>query len=148
MAMTMNGEYQLPVSRETVWVKLNDTETLKACIPGCESFDKLSDTEFQAVAVTKIGPVKAKFRGKVTLSDLDPPNGYKISGQGDGGVAGFASGGATVKLEPKDGGTLLSYTVEAQIGGKLAQLGQRCSKETGRRILQEIRRFSAPSRPN
>ena len=110
MAMTMNGEYQLPVARETVWEKLNDAETLKACIPGCESLDKLSDTEFQAVAVTKIGPVKAKFKGKVTLSDLDPPNGYKISGQGDGGVAGFATGGATVKLEPKDGGTLLILT--------------------------------------
>ena len=124
MAMTMNGEYQLPVARETVWEKLNDAETLKACIPGCESLDKLSDTEFQAVAVTKIGPVKAKFKGKVTLSDLDPPNGSD-SGQGDGGVAGFATGGATVKLEAKDGGTLLIYTVEAQIGGKLAQLGQR-----------------------
>ena len=109
MAMTMNGEYQLAVSRETVWEKLNDTETLKACIPGCEQLDKLSDTEMQAVATVKIGPVKAKFKGKVTLSDLDPPNGYKISGQGDGGVAGFAKGGATVKLTPKDGGTLLSY---------------------------------------
>ena len=108
MAMTMNGEYQLPVSRETVWVSSMIPQTLKACIPGCESFDKLSDTEFQAVAVTKIGPVKAKFKGKVTLSDLDPPNGYKISGQGDGGVAGFASGGATVKLEPKDAGTCLA----------------------------------------
>ncbi len=117
MAMTMNGEYQLAVPRETVWAKLNDTEILKACIPGCEQFDKLSDTEFQAVSTTKIGPVKAKFKGKVTLSDLDPPNGYKISGQGDGGVAGFAKGGATVKLEPKEGGTLLSYTVEAHIGG-------------------------------
>ncbi len=98
MAMTMSGEYQLAVPRETVWEKLNDTETLKACIPGCEQLDKLSDTEFQAVATTKIGPVKAKFKGKVTLSDLDPPNGYTISGQGDGGVAGFAKGGATVKL--------------------------------------------------
>ena len=98
MAMTMSGEYQLAVPRETVWEKLNDTETLKACIPGCEQLDKLSDTEFQAVATTKIGPVKAKFKGKVTLSDLDPPNGYKISGQGDGGVAGFAKGGATIKL--------------------------------------------------
>ena len=149
MAMTMTGEYQLPVTREIVWVKLNDTETLKACIPGCESFDKLSDSEYHAVAVTKIGPVKAKFKGKVTLSDLDPPNGYKISGQGDGGVAGFASGGATVKLEPKDEGTLLSYAVEAQIGGRLAQLGQRlvngAAKETCRRILQEIRRVCKPA---
>ena len=148
MAMTMNGEYQLPVSRETVWVKLNDTETLKACIPGCELFDKLSDTEFQAVAVTKIGPVKAKFKGKVTLSDLDPPNGYKISGQGDGGVAGFASGGATVKLEPKDGGTLLSYTVEAQIGGKLAQLGQRLVNGAAKKLADEFfKKFAASVSP-
>ena len=144
MAMTMTGEYQLPVSQETVWVKLNDTETLKACIPGCESFDKLSDTEFQTVAVTKIGPVKAKFKGKVTLSDLDPLNGYKISGQGDGGVAGFASGGATVKLEPKDGGTLLSYTVEAQIGGRLAQLGQRLVNGAAKKLADEFfKKFAA-----
>src|SRR5690606_3089127 len=113
MAMTMTGEVQLPASRETVWAKLNDPETLKACIPGCEELNQLSDTEFEAVAVNKIGPVKAKFKGKVTLSDLDPPNGYKISGQGDGGVAGFAKGGATVALTDKDGGTLLTYNVEA-----------------------------------
>jgi uncharacterized protein len=144
MAMTMNGEYQLPVARETVWEKLNDAETLKACIPGCESLDKLSDTEFQAVAVTKIGPVKAKFKGKVTLSDLDPPNGYKITGQGDGGVAGFATGGATVKLEPKDGGTLLIYTVEAQIGGKLAQLGQRLVNGAAKKLADDFfQKFAA-----
>ena len=146
--MTMTGEYQLPVSRGTVWVKLDDAETLKACILGCESFDKLSDTEFQAVAVTKIGPVKAKFRGKVTLSDLDPPNGYKISGQGDGGVTGFASGGATVKLEPKDGGTLLSYTVEAQIGGKLTQLGQRLVNGAAKKLADEFfKKFAASVSP-
>ena len=138
MAMTMTGEYQLPVAREVVWVKLNDTETLKACIPGCESFDKLSDTEYQAVAVTKIGPVKAKFKGKVTLSDLDPPKGYKISGQGDGGVAGFAKGGATVKLAPKNGGTVLSYNVDAQIGGKLAQLGQRLVNGAAKKIADDF----------
>ena len=144
MAMTMNGEYQLPVARETVWQKLNDAETLKACIPGCESLDKLSDTEFQAVAVTKIGPVKAKFKGKVTLSDLDPPNGYKITGQGDGGVAGFATGGATVKLESKDGGTLLIYTVEAQIGGKLAQLGQRLVNGAAKKLADDFfQKFAA-----
>jgi carbon monoxide dehydrogenase subunit G len=148
MAMTMNGEYQLPVPRETVWAKLNDAETLKACIPGCESLDKVSDTEFQAVAVTKIGPVKAKFKGKVTLSDLDPPNSYKISGQGDGGVAGFASGGATVKLEPKDGGTLLSYTVEAQIGGKLAQLGQRLVNGAAKKLADDFfQKFAASVTP-
>ena len=98
----------------------------------------MSDTEFQAVATTKIGPVKAKFKGKVTLSDLDPPNGYKISGQGDGGVAGFAKGGATVKLEPKDGGTLLSYAVEAQIGGKLAQLGQRLVNGAAKKLADDF----------
>ena len=148
MAMTMNGEYQLPVPRETVWEKLNDAETLKACIPGCEQLDKLSDTEMQAVAVVKIGPVKAKFKGKVTLSDLDPPNGYKISGQGDGGIAGFASGGATVKLEPKDGGTLLSYAVEAQIGGKLAQLGQRLVNGAAKKLADEFfQKFAAAVSP-
>ena len=148
MAMTMNGEYQLPVSRETVWAKLNDTETLKACIPGCESFEKLSVTEFQAVAVTKIGPVKARFKGKVTLSDLDPPNGYKISGHGDGGVAGFASGGATVKLKPKDGGTSLIYTVEAQIGGKLAQLGQRLVNGAAKKLADQFfKKFAASVNP-
>ena len=148
MAMTMNGEYQLPAPRETVWEKLNDAATLKACIPGCEELDKVSDTEFQAVAVTKIGPVKAKFKGKVTLSDIDPPNGYKISGQGDGGVAGFASGGATVKLEPKDGGTLLSYAVEAQIGGKLAQLGQRLVNGVAKKLADEFfQNFAAAVNP-
>ena len=148
MAMTMNGEYQLAVPRETVWAKLNDTEVLKACIPGCEQFDKLSDTEFQAVSTTKIGPVKAKFKGKVILSDLDPPNGYKISGQGDGGVAGFAKGGATVKLEPKEGGTLLSYTVEAQIGGKLAQLGQRLINGATKKMADEFfKKFAAAVNP-
>ena len=138
MAMTMTGEYQLPVPPETVWEKLNDPATLKACIPGCEQLDKTSDTEFQAVATTKIGPVKAKFKGKVTLSDIDPPNGYRISGQGDGGVAGFAKGGATVKLAAKDGGTLLTYAVEAQIGGKLAQLGQRLINGAAKKVADDF----------
>jgi len=138
MAMVMTGEVQLPASREAVWAKLNDAETLKACIPGCEELVKLSDTEMTAVATTKIGPVKARFKGNVTLSDLDPPNGYKISGQGEGGVAGFAKGGATVKLTPKDGGTLLSYEVEAQIGGKLAQLGQRLINGASKKIADDF----------
>src|SRR2546430_15281103 len=104
MAMVMDGEVQLPAAREVVWAKLNDPGVLKVCIPGCESLEKLSDTEFQAVAVTKIGPVKARFKGKVRLSDLDPPNGYRISGEGDGGGAGFAKGGATNGLSPSDAG--------------------------------------------
>jgi carbon monoxide dehydrogenase subunit G len=138
MAMTMTGEVQLRATREVVWAKLNDPEVLKACIPGCEELSKTSDTEFQAVAVTKIGPVKARFKGKVQLSDLDPPNGYRISGEGDGGVAGFAKGGATVALSEKDGGTLLTYNVEAQIGGKLAQLGQRLVNGAAKKIADEF----------
>jgi uncharacterized protein len=148
MAMTMSGEYQLAVPPQTVWEKLNDPATLKACIPGCEQLDKTSDTEFQAVATTKVGPVKAKFKGKVTLSDLDPPHGYKISGQGDGGVAGFAKGAATVKLEPKDGGTLLTYAVEAQIGGKLAQLGQRLINGAAKKVADDFfENFAAAVNP-
>ena len=143
MAMTMNGEVQLAAPREAVWAKLNDPEVLKACIPGCEELEKTDDHGFRAVAKMKVGPVSARFKGKVTLSDLDPPNGYKISGEGEGGVAGFAKGGATVGLAEKDGGTLLTYNVEAQIGGKLAQLGQRLingsGQETGRRILRQFR---------
>jgi carbon monoxide dehydrogenase subunit G len=148
MAMTMTGEYQLEATPQTVWERLNDTATLKACIPGCEQLDKLSDTEFQAIATVKIGPVKAKFKGKVTLSDLDPPNGYMISGQGDGGVAGFAKGGATVKLAPKDSGTLLSYAVEAQIGGKLAQLGQRLINGAAKKVADDFfKNFAAAVNP-
>lgn len=138
MAMVMTGEVQLAASREVVFAKLNDAEVLKACIPGCEELNKLSDTELQAVAVVKIGPVKARFKGKVHLTDLDPPNGYKISGEGDGGVAGFAKGGATVGLADKDGGTLLTYNVEAQIGGKLAQLGQRLINGSAKKLADEF----------
>ena len=138
MAMTMTGEYQLPASQQAVWEKLNDPAVLKACIPGCQELNKTGDNGFQAVATIKIGPVKATFKGAVTLSDIDPPNGYKISGQGEGGVAGFAKGGATVKLAPKDGGTLLTYDVEAQIGGKLAQLGQRLINGAAKKVADDF----------
>ena len=138
MAMTMSGEVQLPATREAVWTKLNDPVVLKGCVPGCEQLDKVSDTEFQAIASIKVGPVKARWKGKVRLSDLDPPNGYKISGEGEGGVAGFAKGGATVGLADKDGGTLLSYNVEAQIGGKLAQLGQRLINGAAKKLADDF----------
>ena len=138
MALTMSGEVQLPADRATVWEKLNDPSVLRACVPGCEQLDKLSDCEFQAVAVTKIGPVKARWKGKVRLTDLDPPNGYRISGEGEGGVAGFAKGGALVSLADRDGGTLLSYTVDAQIGGRIAQLGQRLVVGASRKIADEF----------
>jgi uncharacterized protein len=138
MAMTMNGEVQLAATREVVWAKLNDATVLKQCIPGCEELDMSSPTEFQAIATIKIGPVKAKFKGKVHLTDMDPPNGYKISGEGEGGVAGFAKGAAVVKLTDKDGGTLLSYDVESQIGGKLAQLGQRLVQGTAKKLADDF----------
>jgi carbon monoxide dehydrogenase subunit G len=138
MAMNMSGEYELAAAPEVVWQKLNDAETLKASIPGCEQLDKISDTEFQAVATVKIGPVKARFKGRVQLTDLNPPHSYKISGEGEGGVAGFAKGGATVKLTPKDGHTVLAYDVEAQIGGKLAQLGQRLVNGAAKKVADEF----------
>jgi carbon monoxide dehydrogenase subunit G len=138
MAMTMSGEVQLPASREAVWEKLNDPAVLKACIPGCEELERTEDGGFRAVAKMKVGPVSARFKGKVMLSDLAPPNGYRISGEGEGGVAGFAKGGATVSLTEKDGGTLLSYNVEAQIGGKLAQLGQRLVNGSAKKLADEF----------
>jgi carbon monoxide dehydrogenase subunit G len=138
MAMTMTGEVQLPASREVVWDKLNDPAVLKACIPGCEDLTKSGDNQFEAVAKMKVGPVSARFKGKVTLTDLDPPNGYRISGEGEGGVAGFAKGGATVALAEQDGGTLLTYNVEAQIGGKLAQLGQRLINGAAKKLADEF----------
>jgi uncharacterized protein len=138
MAMTMSGEVQLAASRDVVWEKLNDPAVLKSCIPGCEELETTDEGGFRATAKIKVGPVSARFKGKVTLSDLDPPNGYKISGEGEGGVAGFAKGGATVALADKDGGTLLTYNVEAQIGGKLAQLGQRLINGSAKKIADEF----------
>ena len=138
MAMVMSGEQQLAAPREAVWAKLNDPAVLKACIPGCETLDVTGENEFTVVATNKVGPVKARFKGKVRLTDLDPPNGYKISGEGDGGIAGFAKGGAVVRLTDKDGGTLLTYNVEAQIGGKLAQLGQRLVNGAAKKLADDF----------
>nr|PZN86904.1 MAG: carbon monoxide dehydrogenase [Pseudomonadota bacterium] len=126
MAVNMSGEVILAADRERVWAMLNDPEVLKICIPGCETFEPDGENTFRAVARVKIGPVNARFKGKVSLSDIDAPNSYKISGEGEGGVAGFAKGGAAVRLEPtEDGGTRLIYDVEANVGGKIAQLGSR-----------------------
>ena len=123
--MDLTGEYRIPATREKVWEALNDPEILKQCIDGCQELNKDSDTEFSAKVTAKVGPVKAKFAGKVTLSELDPPNGYTISGEGQGGVAGFAKGGADVKLADDGGETVLSYEAKAEVGGKLASVGSR-----------------------
>jgi carbon monoxide dehydrogenase subunit G len=139
MAMTMTGEIVLPADKATVWKRLNDADTLKASIPGCESLEKVSDTEFRAVVKVKIGPVGARFKGKVNLTDIDPPNGYRIVGEGEGGIAGFAKGGATVNLTDADGGgTKLSYQVDAQVGGKIAQLGARLIDSTAKKLAGEF----------
>src|SRR5690242_9988113 len=138
--MDLTGDYRIPAPREAVWAALNDPEILKGCIPGCEELNKTSDTEFVARVVAKIGPVKAGFNGKVTLSDLDPPSGYTITGEGQGGAAGFAKGGAKVRLEPVDGGTatVLHYAADAQIGGKLAQIGSRLVEGTARKLADDF----------
>lgn len=139
MAMTMTGEVTLPASKDVVWAKLNDDAVLKACIPGCETLTKEDDTHFSAVVKVKLGPVKATFKGKVELQDLDPPNGYRIVGEGEGGIAGFAKGGAGVRLADADGGqTVLSYEVEAQVGGKLMQMGSRLIDSVSKKLADEF----------
>lgn len=141
--MEMSGAYIIPAPRARVWRALNDPETLRQCIPGCESIDKLSDTEFTAKVRAKIGPVSAAFAGRVELSELDPPNSYRISGEGKGGVAGFAKGGAHVRLADTADGTELSYRADAQVGGKLAQIGSRLVDASAKSIANDFfQRFS------
>ncbi len=142
--MDMTGERRIPAPRQKVWEALNNPEVLKAAIPGCESMEKLSDTELKATAAVKIGPIAARFTGKVNLLDLDPPNSYRIDGEGQGGVAGFAKGGAVVRLVDDGAGTLLSYDVKAQVGGKIAQLGARLIDATAKQMADAFfNNFSA-----
>jgi hypothetical protein len=142
--MNMTGERFIAAPRMAVWAGLNDPEVLKDCIPGCESLEKISDTQMKAVAGIKLGPVSAKFQGQVTLSDLDPPNGYRISGEGKGGPAGFAKGGAEVRLIDQNAGTLLTYTVDAQVGGKIAQVGARLIDATAKTMAEQFfKKFAA-----
>ncbi len=133
--MQMNGSERIAASKEVVWAALNDPEILKQCIPGCEKLEKTSDNEMTATVTLKVGPVKASFNGKVTLSDIDAPNGYRIAGEGAGGMAGFAKGGANVRLEEESPDvTVLHYDVDAQIGGKIAQLGGRLLDSTDKKL--------------
>src|ERR1700722_14451829 len=136
--MEMHGELRIPAPRADVWAKLNDPDVLKTCIPGCESVDKVAYTEFTAKVVARVGPVKASFSGKVTLTDLDPPAGYTITGEGTGGVAGFAKGSAKVSLDDAGAETVLRYGVQAQVGGKLAQIGSRLIDATSRKMADEF----------
>ena len=136
--MKMNGEFRVPTDRETVWRALNDPEVLKDCLPGCQEIEKTSDTEMTATLVIKVGPVKATFAGGVTLSDLDPPNGYTLSGQGQGGAAGFASGEARVRLVADGGETVVQYECDAKVGGKLAQIGSRLIDSTAKKLARQF----------
>jgi carbon monoxide dehydrogenase subunit G len=136
--MEMSGEYRIPASRDKVWAALNDPVVLKACIPGCQSLEKLNDNEMNATVVAKVGPVKATFNGHVTLSNIDPPKGYTITGEGKGGVAGFAKGGADVALKEDGAGTILNYTASAQVGGKLAQIGARLIDATAKQMADQF----------
>ncbi len=136
--MQMSGEYRIEAPREAVWAALNDPEVLKQAIPGCEEIEKVSDTELAAKVKVKVGPVSAKFSGTVRLSDLDPPRGYTISGEGKGGPAGFAKGGAKVRLEEDGAATILFYDVEAQVGGKLAQIGSRLIDATAKKMANDF----------
>ncbi len=142
--MDLSGEYRIPAPRERVWAALNDPDVLRACIPGCRSLDKVSDTEFASTVAAKVGPVSATFRGSVVLSDLDPPRGYTISGQGQGGAAGFARMSAKVTLDDDQGETLLRYEARADVGGKLASVGSRLVQGVAKKNADDF--FSAFAR--
>jgi len=146
--MEFSGRYVVPAAPETVWAALNDPETLKDCIPGCQKLEKTDPTSFVATATLKIGPVKATFQGKVGLSELDPPHRCRLTGEGQGGVAGFAKGDADVVLTPEGDATVLTYTARASVGGKLAQIGQRLIDGAARQIADDFfDRFAATLAP-
>ncbi len=136
--MKMSGEEIIAAPVETVWAALNDPDILKQCIPGCETITKTSDTTMTARVVIKLGPVKAGFNGNVQLKDLKPPHSYRIEGKGEGGMAGHASGGASVRLEAVPEGTRMTYDVDAQIGGKLAMLGSRLIDSTASSLATQF----------
>lgn len=136
--MDMQGEYRIPAPRDQVWAALNDPEILKNSIPGCENLEKTGDNSYRAAVTAKVGPVKSRFTGEVTMSNIDPPNSYTISGEGKGGAAGFARGSADVRLKEDGSDTLLNYTVHANVGGKLAQLGSRLIDGTARKMADDF----------
>jgi hypothetical protein len=136
--MEMTGEQLVPASQEITWNALNDPEVLKACVPGCESIERISGNDFQVLMVARVGPVSAKFKGKLSLSDIKPPTSYSISFEGQGGAAGFAKGSASVRLSPESSATRLSYDVKANVGGKLAQIGSRLVDGAARKVADDF----------
>lgn len=149
--MDMTGEYRIAAPRQVVWDALNDADTLKQCIAGCEDLERTSETEFTAKVKAKVGPVSAKFNGAVTLSDINPPESYTISGEGKGGAAGFAKGGAKVALAEDGDATILNYEVHVQVGGKLAQIGSRLINSTAKKMADDffsrLSELLAPAEP-
>jgi carbon monoxide dehydrogenase subunit G len=146
--MEMTGEQLIPLPQQRVWKALNDPGILKACIPGCESIEKVSDTEYKVVMTAAIGPVKAKFNGKLLLADLNPPHSYSIAFEGTGGAAGFGKGAAQVSLLPEDSGTRLTYKATASVGGKLAQIGSRLIDGVAKKMADDFfARFNATVAP-
>ncbi len=136
--MEMSGEQLIPASQAATWAALNDPEILKACVPGCESIEKTAENEYVVLMTARIGPVSAKFKGKLALSELDPPNSYSLAFEGQGGVAGFGKGGAKVQLLPEGGNTKLTYQVKANVGGKLAQIGSRLVDAAAKKLSEEF----------
>jgi len=136
--MEMKGEQLVPASQADTWAALNDPEILKACVPGCESIERVTDDEYAVRMTARVGPVAAKFKGKLTLSDLKPPQSYRIAFEGQGGVAGFGKGGAQVQLAPEADGTRLTYQVRASVGGKLAQIGSRLVDAAARKLADDF----------
>ena len=136
--MEMSGEQHIPLPQQRVWEALNDPEILKACIPGCESIERVSENEYKVAMTAAVGPVKAKFAGKLLLSDIDPPNSYSLAFEGSGGAAGFGKGSAQVNLAPEGGGTLLTYRATASVGGKLAQIGSRLIDGVARKMADDF----------
>jgi carbon monoxide dehydrogenase subunit G len=146
--MEMTGEQLIPLSQQRVWEALNDPEVLKLCIPGCESIEKVSDTEYKVAMTAAVGPVKARFTGKLLLADLNPPHSYSLSFEGSGGAAGFGKGGAQVTLTPEGPGTKLSYGAKATVGGKLAQVGSRLIDGVSKKMADDFfTKFNATVAP-
>jgi carbon monoxide dehydrogenase subunit G len=136
--MEMSGEQLIPATQQQTWDALNDPAMLKQCVPGCESIDPLAENQYQVLMVARVGPVSAKFKGKLTLSDMQPPNSYSIAFEGQGGPAGFAKGGAHVRLAPEAQSTKLSYDVKASVGGKLAQIGSRLIDAAAKKVADDF----------
>ena len=136
--MEMSGEERIPATQDQTWAALNDPEVLKACVPGCESIDRVSDTEYVVQMTARVGPMSAKFKGKLNLSNMNPPHSYSIAFEGQGGVAGFAKGGADVSLTPEGHSTKLAYKVKANVGGKLAQIGSRLVDAAANKVANDF----------